>query len=92
MRDNKYLSSRPTSSGLKLLKIVEVKGVSDEAPAQAVLDAFREIAADAGIVDDVTLYRATCEDVRESGVLDQVRRTGPVPPTFVKPWTYISED
>ena len=91
MSDNTYPSSRPTTNGLKLLVIVEVKGVGDEAAAQAVLDAYREIAASASIVDDVTLYRATCEDVRESGVLVQVRRTGPVPSAFIKPWPYISE-
>ena len=91
MSDNKYLSSRPTSNGLKLLMIVEVKGVGDEAAAQAVLDAYREISASAGIVDDVTLYRATSEDVWESGMLDQVKQTGAVPLAFVKPWPYTSE-
>ncbi len=91
MRDNKYLSSQPTSNGLKLLLIVEVKGVGDEAAAQAVLDAYREIAASASIVDDVTLYRATCEDVREFGLLDQVKKTGAVPSAFVDPWPYTSE-
>jgi hypothetical protein len=91
MSDNKHLSNRPSSNGLKLLVIVEVKGVGDEAVAQAVLDAYREIAASASIVDDVTLYRATCEDVRESGMLDQVKQTGPVPSAFVEPWPYTSE-
>ncbi len=92
MSDNTYKSSPPTTNGLKLLVIVEVKGVGDEAGAQAVLDAYREFAASDCIVDDVTLYRATCEDVLESGVLDKVRRTGPVPSAFIKPWPYISEN
>ena len=88
--EDDYLSARPTT-GLKLLMVVEVRNMGDETAAQAVLDAYRAIAASSGNMDDVTLYRATCEDVRESGVLDQVNRSGPVPSAFVKPWPYISE-
>lgn len=32
------------------------------------------------------LSRATCQDLRESGALEQVPRFGPCPETYVKLW------
>ncbi len=67
---------------MKLMMVFEVEGAETEQEAQRVLDAYRERDNPFPVV----LYRATHEDVRESGVLEQVSRIGPVRPLFVKPW------
>jgi hypothetical protein len=68
---------------MKLMLIVELDAES-EREARAQLDAFREAVLPSS--HGLTIYRATQEDLRESGACQQVPRTGPIHARFITPW------
>jgi hypothetical protein len=69
---------------MRLMLVLELDA-ADEAAAQDKLDAFRE-AVLPEFEYGLTIYRATQEDVKESGLLDDVPRLGPAREAFIRPW------
>jgi hypothetical protein len=70
---------------MKLMLVVELDA-RDEADAMERIDAFRED-VQPSVHYGLTIYRCAEEDLRESGALKQVPRTGPVYARWIKPWT-----
>lgn len=67
---------------MRMLLVIDIPGVEDEKEAMRLLETAVDVKGEA-----ITLYRASHEDIRESGLFEQVNRFGPIRPVRVRPWT-----